>query len=217
MSEYLGIRLSMLDALQRYQSTAGHEKLSEPQQVHLLQTLIRQACHDDNLLGARKDIIGNAWADLLASRPPHAVMQFVENPDIKTMTTHLPPLKPMVGHMNDAQAIGLVAVNYSTLKPLVTGFEDIAQKTGMIDYRHGDSLSDEITKHAMAAGQNQQHTTEQPESAKTIKQLFDSHNGAVRPTDLGLQGHHAQSGAHHTSAPAQATPFAVNHTAQKTR
>ena len=61
ISEYVGVRIAMHDALQRYYAL-DTSKLTADQKIALLQQMIRESCQDNRLLGNRNIVIGNAWA-----------------------------------------------------------------------------------------------------------------------------------------------------------
>lgn len=152
-SEYIGLRLSMLDALQQYYKTPGLLLLTPLGRQELLEKKIEEAAGRNNLLGDRKEIIGKAWTRLIASKSPEAIDKFVNDPDIKKMATSMTEtdkngkvieIKDKVSDMGLTGATTYMLLNAATLSPMVTKFETIAQKTGLINYK---GLDDKGVEH----------------------------------------------------------------------
>lgn len=182
-SEYLGIRIAMHDALQRYYAQGGAE--APEQQVAALQQLIRQACHENKLLGDRRDVIGAAWAQFLGTRNPDAVAAFLANSEVqrysKATTPMLKGLVPTMGWSGAVQHL-FKARNFA--------FETIAQQTGLIDYEKGESLSAHLrAAERVVAPAARPQTPEGSWIVRQIHALFDSNYGRVKPQDMGNTRH----------------------------
>lgn len=147
-SEYIGIRLTMLDALQQYYKTPGLMMYSDQGKQELLGKYVDEAANRNNLLGDRKAVIGGAWKKLIESKSPEAIQNFVNDPDIKSMASGMIEktkdgktieIKDKVKDMGVGGATAYMLGNMGTLSPMVTKFETIAQKTGMINYKGYDA------------------------------------------------------------------------------
>lgn len=187
--EYLGIRFAMLDAIQRYHTDQEPSLSSPDQKITNLKKHIVAAASDNKLLGAQATTIGAAWARLIDSKPPEDVISFVEHPAIRKMTDSLPVLSERAPDMGLPETISYIAHNLSSLKPLVFSFENLAQDTGLINYKGGESLSGQIAHFSKEICAEQGISTPAPEPVAPgtndiIKLIFDSHNGPVNPAHL---------------------------------
>jgi hypothetical protein len=177
-SEYIGIRVAMVDALQR----VGNVSADFPEEVVAkLQRAIREACRDNRMIGDRREAIGEAWAMFLATRSPKAILEFVNHPDVVHAIDTMPLLVNDAHHITPSRALKLYQFN--------SKFERIAQDTGLIDYKQGETLQ----KHLM--GQLAQIEAQQvlpeahresPSLVGRIHDAFNSEFGSVQPADLHM-------------------------------
>jgi len=184
-SEYLGTRIAMLDALQR-----AHINPDCPEEiVPTLQRTIREACTANRLLGERGAAIGEAWARFLETRDPQAVLAFVTHAEVNRAVESLPRLIDKVESMRIPGALSMLAFKFSDTRAMTSGFEDIAQESGLINYAAGETLSDSLeaqlrvmaTEAAIPA-----RLAEAPRAVAHIRAQYDSHYGAVEAEHLGM-------------------------------
>lgn len=182
ISEYVGIRIAMHDALQRYYASNG-PALTDAKKVPLLQELIRESCRDNRLLGARNEVVGDAWAYFLGSREPAQILAFLADPEVIRYSTKAPQLKDKASTLNFKGAITLL------FKSRNFAFEQIAQRIGLINYSAGETLSKHLQQAEQRIAAGSQIAPRPPESlaqAAAIRDAFDSPLGDVDPVDMGL-------------------------------
>lgn len=188
-SEYLGIRVAMLDALKRYHAT-DHSSETDDQKVDAIMLLVKKSCEENALLGNRGELIGEAWRRFVLTRPQEAVVEFLENPQILELMRNPKFQSTELKSIGMAGALGLVVGNYDVLKTLVIDFESIAQgprgkETTLIDYKAGESLSEHISGRVKLILQErgQDPSKLEGDSVDTtglIRRLFDTPGNPVK-------------------------------------
>lgn len=185
-SEYLGTRIAMHDALQRYYASAPAD-LPDDKKVELLQQCVQNACNENSLLGTRKEIVGKAWAEFLGTRDPASIAAFVADADVIAYSAKEPQISTIASSLNFIRALGLLT------KSRNFAFEKVAQRTGLIDYEHGETLSRHLAtaeqRLVQAGEQAIPKSSELPGNLTAIKKSFDTEYGQVDPADLGLLPH----------------------------
>ncbi|MFZ4761753.1 MAG: hypothetical protein ACOYK8_02930 [Alphaproteobacteria bacterium] len=189
--EFMGIRVTMVDAIQRYHLVVKPEQGTE-EKVALVRELLGQAASENKMMGAEGTIIGEAWQRLIDSREPEAVVKFVEAPKIKAMVTKLPQLHQQVQKIGTVLLSGFLLNHVFTLRPMVLGTENLAQETGLIDYQNGDSLSDLIAIHKAAILAEKGLIAETPVTKpcdiilnQVVKSVYNNENCVVKDEHLG--------------------------------
>ncbi len=177
-SEYLGIRVAMHDALQRYYSQYPMPE-SDEEKVLSICLLIKISCSENSLLGERADVIGDAWAEFINSRDPAKVVAFLGDGEVINHAVGTPLLKSKVSNF------GLWDISRTLTSARNFAFEEIAQRTGLINYVAGETLSGHIREAEQRLG----HTAPHPQAEtgairRFIKRVFDSPYGEVKPEDI---------------------------------
>lgn len=215
MSEYLGIRVAMLDAIQRYQATPDIDKKTPEQKKTIIQGLLKAASSENGLLeGDRKELVGEAWSRLIGARSADAVVKFVEHPEIATMARNAEKIQPQAKELTNWKASLYIARNGASLSTMVTGFEDIAKSTGVMYQNENDTVSANIERHTAAItaerGLKNAPPKETPELSKDIRSVYDNKNGKVEDKYLAPAPAASQNlGNGLTPAAAQAASAAV--------
>ncbi len=180
-SEYLGIRIAMIDALQRYH-TALTAQQTDTQKIDSIKAYIAASCQSNRLLGDRGEVVGQAWCAFIDSKPPKAVLAFADDPDVIKILGGISPLKDKADTLSFLDAIR------SLSKSANFAFETIAQRNGLIDYRHGETLSSLLAAAETSLNKTSK-TAKRPqetaEHAALIRHYFNSPNGPVQDRDLG--------------------------------
>ena len=194
-SEYVGIRIALGDALQRYyadietredddgQSLTDAKPLTDAEKIGTIRGRLRDACRQNGLLGRRNFAVAESWANFIESCEPSRIVAFLEDPEIIAYASHLPPLKDKVATLTFPEAIDLLSKSQNF------ALEQIAQRTGLIDVTAGESLSEKLheAELRMTKGQlAEPRPAENPEHAAAIRKLFDSPFGNVKPAHMGL-------------------------------
>ena len=183
-SEYFGVRIAMHDALQRYYAV-DTSSLQATDKVALLQSLVQAAVMENGLFeDGRKEMVGRAWAQFIGTRPPEAIAKFLSDPAIIAYSQPTnPPLSAQVQHLNliDTGAILFKARNLA--------FEEIAQRTGIMNYQAGEELSAHLQnaeRELRASGlTGPEAPAESMVNKIIIRTLFNSKFGKVKDEYLG--------------------------------
>lgn len=181
-SEYIGIRIAMVDALQR----VGDVSVGFPDEVvPKLQRAIREACRDNRMLGPRREAIGEAWAQFLGTRDPYAVLAFVNHPDVVKAVEGMPEL------VNDAHRI--TPIRALKLYWFSSKFEHIAQESGLIDYKGGETLQAHLNAQLASLGPVAPAPKESPRLVRGIHDTFNSDFGTVPAEHLHMSDAEAKT------------------------